>query len=52
MTTTVSYLMNCPLFQITPDPSGRREIRNLLVYCDFHESGCEENLKWKDLAVR
>ncbi|XP_060585113.1 TNF receptor-associated factor 3-like isoform X2 [Ruditapes philippinarum] len=34
---------------ITPDPSGRREIRNLKVYCDYKDKGCDEVVRWKDL---
>ncbi|XP_053389869.1 TNF receptor-associated factor 3-like, partial [Mercenaria mercenaria] len=35
---------------ITADPSGRREIRNRDLYCEFKDFGCKQVTKWKDLA--
>ncbi|XP_060562563.1 TNF receptor-associated factor 3-like [Ruditapes philippinarum] len=35
---------------ITQDPSSRREIRDLLVSCDFVSFGCIDEIKWKALS--
>ncbi|KAL4237329.1 TNF receptor-associated factor 3 [Mactra antiquata] len=35
--------------RITLDPSGRREVRDLLVFCDYSKYGCKQELKWKNL---
>ncbi|XP_052768381.1 TNF receptor-associated factor 3-like [Mya arenaria] len=34
---------------ITPDPGGRREVRNLLVYCNNNQLGCVKQVKWIEL---
>ncbi|KAH3813222.1 hypothetical protein DPMN_141674 [Dreissena polymorpha] len=34
---------------ITPDPSGRKEVRNLKVYCNNQSYGCKEQCRWADL---
>lgn len=34
---------------ITPDPSGQREVKNLKVFCHYKDFGCMDQVKWKDL---